>query len=418
MKNLYIKGKKMSKNDDLLIITAYGKDRPGLVKKITSILGNKSVNIVDIEAKIMRGLFIIFLIIDLSTSSISKSDLINEYKKLSNETDLFINIDPYEEGDRKVKIEKDLMYLTILGKDKPGIVYKLSNLMAEHNANIESIKMIARGEIIVMEILLDISELKIEPLKFRNHLQNLWNELGVSGIFQKEDIYHKSKKLIVFDMDSTLIQAEAIDELAKIAGVGSKVKELTVKAMKGEIDYKQALKERVGLLKGLKESIVRKLAENMVLTPGSEELIQILKILNYKIAIISGGFSLFTDALRRKLGVDYTFSNKLVIKDGVLTGELEEPIIDAEEKGKIISWLAEVEKISKNEIVAVGDGATDRFMLESSGLGIGFNPKEFLKQFADGVISSDNIFGLLYCLGIPEKELRNLIKKVNKNKEK
>ncbi|MHA1384675.1 MAG: phosphoserine phosphatase SerB [Candidatus Helarchaeota archaeon] len=408
----------MSKNDDLLIITAYGKDRPGLVKKITSILGNKSVNIVDIEAKIMRGLFIIFLIIDLSTSSISKSDLINEYKKLSNETDLFINIDPYEEGDRKVKIEKDLMYLTILGKDKPGIVYKLSNLMAEHNANIESIKMIARGEIIVMEILLDISELKIEPLKFRNHLQNLWNELGVSGIFQKEDIYHKSKKLIVFDMDSTLIQAEAIDELAKIAGVGSKVKELTVKAMKGEIDYKQALKERVGLLKGLKESIVRKLAENMVLTPGSEELIQILKILNYKIAIISGGFSLFTDALRRKLGVDYTFSNKLVIKDGVLTGELEEPIIDAEEKGKIISWLAEVEKISKNEIVAVGDGATDRFMLESSGLGIGFNPKEFLKQFADGVISSDNIFGLLYCLGIPEKELRNLIKKVNKNKEK
>ncbi|MHA1300035.1 MAG: phosphoserine phosphatase SerB [Candidatus Helarchaeota archaeon] len=408
----------MSKNDDLLIITAYGKDRPGLVKKITSILGSKSVNIVDIEAKIMRGLFIIFLIIDLSTSSISKSDLINEYKKLSNEADLFINIDPYEEGDRKVKIEKDLMYLTILGKDKPGIVYKLSNLMAEHNANIESIKMIARGEIIVMEILLDISELKIEPLKFRNHLQNLWNELGVSGIFQKEDIYHKSKKLIVFDMDSTLIQAEAIDELAKIAGVGSKVKELTVKAMKGEIDYKQALKERVGLLKGLKESIVRKLAKNMVLTPGSEELIQILKILNYKIAIISGGFSLFTDALKRKLGVDYTFSNKLVIKDGVLTGELEEPIIDAEEKGKIISWLAEVEKISKNEIVAVGDGATDRFMLESSGLGIGFNPKEFLKQFADGVISSDNIFGLLYCLGIPEKELRNLIKKVNKNKEK
>lgn len=405
----------MSKNDELLVITAYGKDRPGLVKQITSILGENSINIVDIEAKIMRGLFIIFLIVDLRTSTISKSDLIDKYDTLSKEIEFFFNIEPYREGRRKA--EKDLMFLTIIGKDKPGIVSKLSNLMAEYNANIESIKMISRGELIVMEILMDTSELKIEPLEFRNHLQRLWEEIGVSGIFQKEDIYNKSKKLIVFDMDSTLIQAEIIDELAKIAGVGEKVKDLTSKAMKGEIDYTKALKERVGLLKGLKESLVRDLAENMVLTPGSEEVIQILKLMNYKIAIISGGFSIFTDTLKEKLGIDYSFSNKLVIEDGILTGKLEEPIIDAKEKGKIISWLAEVEKISKNEIVAVGDGATDRFMLESSGLGIGFNPKAVLKQFADGVISSDNIFGLLYCLGIPEKELKKLIKTVNNNKK-
>ncbi|MHA1378049.1 MAG: phosphoserine phosphatase SerB [Candidatus Helarchaeota archaeon] len=404
----------MSKNDELIVITAYGKDRPGLVKQITAILGANSINIVDIEARKMRGLFIIFMIVDLSMGSISKSELIEKYNFLSNEIDIFVNIEPYKEGRRKV--EKDLMYLTIIGKDRPGLISKLSNLMAEHGANIESIKMISRGELIVMEMLIDISELKIEPKIFRKHLQNLWEELGVSGIFQKEDIYNKSKKLIVFDMDSTLIQAEIIDELAKIAGVGEKVKVLTSRAMKGEIDYKQALRERVRLLKGLKESIIIELANNMVLTPGSEELIQILKLMNYKIAIISGGFSIFTNTLKEKLGIDYTFSNKLVIQDGVLTGELEEPIIDAEEKGKIISWLAEVEKISKNEIVAVGDGATDRFMLEKSGLGIGFNPKSVLKQFADGIISSENIFGLLYCLGIPEKELKKLIKAVN-NKE-
>ncbi len=401
----------MSKDNELLVISAYGRDRPGLVKQITSILGESSVNIVDIEAKIMRGLFIIFLIVDLSTGTISKSELIEKYDALSKKIDIFVNIEPYKEGRRKV--DKELMYLTILGRDRPGIVSSLSNLMAEHDANIESIKMISRGDLIVMEELIDISDLKIEPKEFRKKLQDLWSRLGISGIFQSENIYHKSKKLIVFDMDSTLIQSEIIDELAKIAGVGDKVKELTTKAMNGELDYKQALRERVGFLKGLDENLVNDLAKNMVLTPGSEELIEILKLLNYKIVVISGGFSIFTDALKEKLGIDYTFSNKLIIKDGVLTGELEEPIIDGEQKGRIISWLSEAETISKDEIVAVGDGATDRFMLESSGLGIGFNPKEFLKQFADGVISSNNIFGLLYCLGIPEKELKKLIEKIN-----
>ena len=405
----------MSKNEELLVITAYGKDRPGLVKHITSILGQNDVNIVDIEAKIMRGLFIIFLIVDLNTGSISKTDLIKKYNELANKIDFVINIEPYREGRRKV--EKELMFLTILGMDRPGIVFALSELMAECNANIESIKMISRGDLIVMEVLIDISDIKIDPFNFRKHLQNLWQELGVSGIFQKEDIYHKSKKLIVFDMDSTLIQAEIIDELAKVAGVGDRVKELTLKAMNGEIDYKEALKERVGLLKGLKESIVRHIAEKMTLTPGAEELIEILKLLNYKIAIISGGFNIFTNALKKKLGVEYTFSNKLVIEDGILTGELEEPIIDAEEKGRIISWLATVENISKNEIVAVGDGATDRYMFNASGLGIGFNPKDVLKQFSDGVISDKNIFGLLYALGIPEKELKRLIEKINNNKK-
>ena len=406
----------MSKKEELLVITAYGKDRPGLVKHITSILGENGVNIVDIEARIMRGLFIIFLIVDLSTGSISKVDLIKKFDELSNKIDFVINIEPYKEGRRKV--EKDLMYLTILGKDRPGIVFALSDLMAKNNANIESIKMISRGELIVMEVLIDISELNIDPLEFRKHLQNLWDKLGVSGIFQKEDIYHKSKKLIVFDMDSTLIQSEIIDELAQIAGVGEKVKILTSKAMNGEIDYKKALRERVALLKGLKGSVVKELAKKMTLTPGAEELIQILKLLNYKIAIISGGFNIFTNALKKKLGIEYAFSNKLVIEDGILTGELEEPIIDAKEKGNIISWLATAENISKNEIVAVGDGATDRYMFTASGLGIGFNPKEVLKQYSDGVISDKNIFGLLYALGIPEKELKKLIKSVNNKGQK
>ncbi|MFX1452111.1 MAG: phosphoserine phosphatase SerB [Promethearchaeota archaeon] len=406
----------MSKNEELLVITAYGKDRPGLVKHITSVLGENNVNIVDIEARIMRGLFIIFLIVDLSTGSISKVDLIKKFDELSNKIDFVINIEPYKEGRRKV--EKDLMYLTILGKDRPGIVFALSDLMAKNNANIESIKMISRGELIVMEVLIDISELNVDPLEFRKQLQNLWDKLGVSGIFQKEDIYQKSKKLIVFDMDSTLIQSEIIDELAQIAGVGEKVKNLTSKAMNGEIDYKEALRERVALLKGLSGSVVKELAKKMTLTPGAEELIQILKLLNYKIAIISGGFNIFTNALKQKLGIDYAFSNKLIIEDGILTGELEEPIIDAKEKGNIISWLATAENISKNEIVAVGDGATDRYMFTASGLGIGFNPKEVLKKYSDGVISDKNIFGLLYALGIPEKELKKLIESVNNKGQK
>ncbi|MHA1311222.1 MAG: phosphoserine phosphatase SerB [Candidatus Helarchaeota archaeon] len=403
-------------NSNFAVFSILGKDRPGLVSIITEKLVNNKINIVDIEARSMRGLFAMFIIIDLNDEKISINELREIYADLGKKYDLKISIEKYKKGRRKS--DKKLILLTALGPDRPGIVYNLSKLFEKYKANIEHIRMTSRGELFAMEMLIDISDLLISSNDFRMEIQAVCEDIGLSSVIQKEDIYNKTKKLIVFDMDSTLITQEIIDEIAIAAGAGEEVKEITLKAMEGKISYIEAIKQRVKLLEGVNVSVLETIAKNMILTPGAEELINLLKMMGFKIAIISGGFDYFTNILKQKLGIDYVFSNKLIIKDGKLTGELEEPIIDGKKKGELISWIAELEGISKDEIVAVGDGATDKFMLNESGLGIAFNPKPVLKKFADGVITQKNLIGLLYVLGISDKKLNEMLLKIKNDKEK
>ena len=221
-----------------------------------------------------------------------------------------------------------------------------------------------------------------------------------------EDSFHRPKKLVVFDVDSTLIDIEVIDELAEAAGVSEEVKEITERAMNGEIDFKQALRERARSLKGLSVDVLDAIADNLEITPGARELIMTLKALGYKTALISGGFTYFVERIGKRLGIDYVYANRLLIRGGRLTGEVEEPIIDDRQKGELVRYIAKKENLLMEEIVAVGDGANDRFMLRDSGLGIAVNPKDILKRVADGVITRENIIGILYCLGAPEKKLR------------
>ena len=230
-------------------------------------------------------------------------------------------------------------------------------------------------------------------------------------VFQTETVFRRPKRLIVFDVDGTLVDSEMIDELAKAAGVGGKVSEITSRAMNGEIGFKQALRERAGLLEGLDVKVLEAIAENLRITPGAEELINALKALGYKIALISGGFTHFVEKIKEKVGIDYVYANKLVIKDGKLTGMLVEPIIDAKRKAELMREIAEKENLLMEEIVAVGDGANDRFMLQNSGLGIALYPKEILQKMADGVITKENLAGILYCLGAPEEKLKKVVSK-------
>nr|MDO8080004.1 phosphoserine phosphatase SerB [Candidatus Freyarchaeota archaeon] len=392
----------------LVTVTAIGRDKPGLVSKLTNVVADVNANIVDVEETVLRGLFAMFMIVDISLATVSTNELKNLLVKKGAEAGLQVTLEPYLEGRRKS--EKELALITILGKDRPGIVAKTSTLLGNYNINIEKIRMIARGEMIAMEMLVDLSDLKFPLEKVRIELQNLCENLGVGAILQRENVYQKSKKLIVFDMDSTLVDEETIDEIAKIAGVGEQVRKITARAMNGEIDFVEAVRERVKLLKGLDVEHLEEIARNMHLTPGAEELTRSLKSMGYKIALISGGFTYFTDRLKEKLGLDYAFGNKLIIKNGVLTGEVEEPIIDGEKKADIIHWISEIEGISKDEVVAVGDGANDQFMLGKVGLGIAFNAKQVLKQVADGVIAQKNLLSILYALGLPDKELKKYIK--------
>jgi phosphoserine phosphatase len=394
--------------NSLYVISAVGKDQPGLVHSVSNILGELGINIVDIEARSIRGHFMMFLVVDLSTSSSNYEEMMTKLSPLSSNFDLGLRVEPYEEGRRKS--DKRLMILTVMGIDRPGIVAELSGLFAENSVNIETIKMIARGEYIAMEITVDTSEFDNISM-FRNILYNFSDRTGLDVSLRNDDIFQKPKRVVVFDCDSTIVKAEVIDELAKVAGVSEHVKEMTARAMNGELDFKQAIKERVRLLKGLTVEQLKLLSKTIRLTPGTEELISTLHFMGYKVAVISGGFSFFTDYLKEKLKIDYVFANELVIENGITTGEIKGDIIDAERKGEILKQIAKLEDISVDQIVAVGDGANDRFMLENAGLAIAFSPKEILKKHSNGIITSDNIFGLLYFLGVPDSQL----KKIKKN---
>lgn len=394
---------------DFAVITATGKDKPGLIAEITGVIAQANVNIVDIEAFSMRGLFAIFMIVDCRAALTSIEGLEAQLLEIGRRIGLEVNMEPYVAGRRKA--EKSLLLLTTLGMDKPGIVARISSFLFEKNANIERIRMIASGELNAMEITTDISDVPSSFVDFRDGLEDACAEVGQNVVLQTEDVFRRPKRMLVFDVDSTLIDVEIIDKLAEAAGVGEKVREITKKAMSGEIGFKQALKERARLLRGLSVETLEAVADSLEIMPSAEELISTLKTLGYKIALISGGFTYFVDKIKEKLGIDYAYANKLVIKEGRLTGEVEEPIIDERRKGELIQELAKKENLLREEIVAVGDGANDRFMLRNSGLGIALNPRDFLKKVADGVITKENLTGILYCLGAPEKRLKEALSK-------
>jgi len=389
----------------LYTISAVAKDQPGLVHRVTKALGGMKINIVDIDARSVRGHFSMFLVVDLSTSSLPYEEMVVKMAALESRFELGLRVEPYEAGRRNPN--KESMILTVMGQDRTGIVASVSGICAKNSVNIESIKMIARGDYIVMELSLDRFGVEDVTL-FRKEFYTFSEETGLDVSLRDGDIFNKPKRVVVFDCDSTLIQEEVIDEMAKVAGVGDRVKDVTSKAMNGEIDFVEAVQDRIRLLKGMTETQLESIFDTVHFSPGAEDLIATLHFMGYKVAVISGGFSFFTDYLKKRLNLDYVFANELEIKDGIVTGKIKGRIIDAESKAEILKQIANSENISPDQIVAVGDGANDRFMLENAGLAIAFNPKEALKKHSDGILSSDNISGLLYFLGIPETQLETI----------
>ena len=391
--------------DDLVVVTVLGRDRPGLVAGITRKIADIDANIVDIEQNVIRDLFSMFMLVDLGGSHMKYAEFSESQKKLAKKLNIGITTTPYSEYTGETQSRKhELQNVTIMGKDKPGIVSKISQTMYAEGVNIERIKMIARGDLLVMEMLADLNK-NADATRMRDSLRRAGEEIGVDVVVQPESSTHFRKRLIVFDMDSTIVDAEIIDELAKIAGVGRQVADITTRGMEGKLDFQESLRKRVRLLKGLPVSALEEIKNNMKLTPGSEELLRALKGMGFKLALISGGFTYFTDELQNRLGFDYAYANTLVIKDGKLTGEVSGEIIDSEMKAKMVGDIMKKENISKEEVVAVGDGANDRIMLKNAGLGIAFNAKEVLRKVADGSITKNNLKGLIYCLGVDEKHL-------------
>jgi len=378
---------------NLYLISIFGPDKVGITREFSGIFAKRNLNIIDVEAISMRGYFIMPFLVDFGNFAPKKfKEIQNTLKETALRLNLTIKIEKYKEENK----DKNIIYVSTIGKDKPGIIYALTSLFAGLNLNVERMKTIGREDLAVTEYRLEIGNQKISDI--RKKIYEKANEIGVDVIVRDRNTYERTKKLVVFDLDGTLIDKEIIDEIAKFASVEDQVKRITRDAMEGKIEFKKALKDRVKLFKGMDENLLKHIAKEVVFTPEAKELIYRLKELNYKIAIISGAFTIFTDALKEKYPIDYAYGNKFEIKDGKLTGNLEGNIIDAYAKARIMKEIAKKEGISVSDVIAVGDGANDRIMIKKAGLGIALNPKKILKKFSDGIISRNAMKDLIMCI--------------------
>jgi len=394
----------MENSEDFIVITVNGPDAPGIVSSITSILSENAVKIIDIEQIVIRKLILLSMMLDLRESKGGQisllKDLLLEAKRLNVELDF--KIASYDEH---LQHDNNFMYaVTCLGeKITAQVVAQISNAIYSENVNIERITQLSQGELSCIEMIVKTDK-TINVQDMTGKLLSISSDFGVDIAVQKENIFRRSKRLVVMDMDSTLIQVEVIDELAKSAGHGEEVSGITSKAMNGELSFNESLNKRVELLRGLDENVLDEIYHNIPFTPGAKKLVKILKKLGYKTAVISGGFTFFTDRLKNELGLDYAFANELEIKDGKLTGKVLGEIINGESKAEILEDIADKENISLDQVVAIGDGANDLLMLDKAGLGIAFNAHKTVREKADYNISQENLDSIIYLLGISEKE--------------
>ena len=309
---------------------------------------------------------------------------------------------------------KNRYILTVIGRSLSARqIAATTKIIAEQGLNIDSIlRLTGRMSIRRPErnvracIEFSLRGNPADRASLQTELMNMSQEMAVDFSFQHDDMYRRMRRLICFDMDSTLIQTECIDELAQRAGVGDQVKDITARAMRGEIDFKESFKERVALLKGLDVSVMKEIAEQLPITEGTDRLMSVLKTCGYKIAILSGGFTYFGEYLQRKYGIDYVYANELEIdEEGKLTGNYVGEIVDGHRKAELLKLIAQVEKVNLAQTIAVGDGANDLPMISEAGLGIAFHAKPRVVANARQSINTMGIDGILYFLGFKDSYL-------------
>ena len=404
----------MDVNTELILIRITGLDRPGLTASFTEILSAYDVTILDIgQADIHSTLSLGILF------KSHKSDSGNIMKELLfKASDIGVNIQfapvSVEEYEEWVNMQgKDRHILTLLGRKLSAKqIAAVTRVLAEQGLNIDAIKRLTGRQPLDEDkasvracIELSVRGTPRDREEMQREMMRLSSKLEMDFSFQRDNMYRRMRRLICFDMDSTLIQTECIDELAERAGVGEQVRAITESAMRGEIDFKESFAKRVALLKGLDESVMKDIAENMPITEGVERLMFVLKRYGYKIAILSGGFTYFGEYLQKKFGIDYVYANELEIIDGKLTGRYLGDVVDGKRKAELLRLIAQVEKVDIAQTIAVGDGANDLPMLSLAGLGIAFHAKPKVVANAKQSINTIGLDGVLYFLGFKDSYL-------------
>ncbi|MGN0207143.1 MAG: phosphoserine phosphatase SerB [Muribaculaceae bacterium] len=400
---------------ELILINISGQDRPGVTSSLTEILAKYDAQILDIgQADIHHNLALGIL---FKTDSERSGEILKELLFKAYELNVQIRFSPIsvEDYSKWVSMQgKNRYIITILGRKLTAKqMAKVTSVVAEQGMNIDGIQRLT-GRMPLTDKEQPLSKSCVEfsvrgnPLnkeQMQSDFMQMAAEMEFDISMQEDNMYRRSRRLICFDMDSTLIETEVIDELAMRAGVGDKVKAITESAMRGEIDFNESFKERVALLKGLDESVMKDIAEHLPITEGVDRMMKVLKRAGYKTAILSGGFTYFGRYLKEKFGFDYVYANELEIENGKLTGNYVGEIVNGRRKAELLKLIAQVENVNIAQTIAVGDGANDLPMLSTAGLGIAFHAKPKVKQNAGQSISTIGIDGVLYFLGFKDSYL-------------
>ena len=401
-------------NTELILIRITGEDRPGLTSSIMGILARYDVTVLDIGQADIHNTLTLGLLVRAAEeySGHVMRDLLFKASKLG------VNIRFYpvkkdEYADWVNMQGKNRYILTLLGRKLSALqIQAVTSVLAEQGLNIDAIKRLT-GRIPLDEqreniracIEFSVRGTPKDRAAMQSKLLKLSSELEMDFSFQLDNMYRRMRRLICFDMDSTLIETEVIDELADRAGVGEQVRAITEQAMRGEIDFKESFTQRVALLKGLDVSVMEDIAQHLPITEGVDRLMFVLKQYGYKIAILSGGFTYFGNYLKNRYGIDYVYANELEIEDGKLTGRYVGEIVDGRRKAELLKLIAQVEHVHLAQPIAVGDGANDLPMLSEAGLGIAFHAKPRVVANAKQSINTMGLDGVLYFLGFKDSYL-------------
>ncbi|MDI3323831.1 phosphoserine phosphatase SerB [Pontibacterium granulatum] len=400
--------------NEIILLTISGDDKPGVTSAITTILAENQINILDIGQAVIHNTLSLGILIEVPKEAES-SPMLRDLLFKAHELNMNIRFQPVDADEYEGWVDgqgKSRHIITLLArKITAEHIGRVTCIAAEHGLNIDNISRLS-GRISLNDaaeqtkacVEFSVRGAPHDDAALRAEFLKAASDLDVDIAFQEDNIYRRNRRLVVFDMDSTLIEAEVIDELAKEAGVGDQVIEITEAAMRGEIDFNESFRRRVGLLRGLDASVLQDIAERLPMTEGVEELVSNLKALGFKTAILSGGFTYFGHHLQEKLGFDYVHANELDIVDGKVTGEVKGTIVNGERKAELLREIAEKEGVRLEQTIAVGDGANDLPMLSIAGLGIAFRAKPLVRQSAKQAISTLGLDGILYLIGFRDRD--------------